>query len=155
MKARTRMFIDRTFLPLLVIGAILETAWTIYIGVILPRQYSANHWDFAWVGLDIAQSSMLIGAAWAAWRRNLVLVLFATACATLLVVDAWFDVTTARRGNITQSLLQAILVELPSALVLLWVALRNLHQLAAPPVSEESRRQATRATYPLPPTQQP
>lgn len=144
MKERTRMFIDRYFLPLLVIGAILETAWTIYIGVILPRQYSANHWDFAWVGLDIAQLSMLIGAAWAAWRRSIVLVLFATACATLLVVDAWFDVTTTRRGNITQSLLQAIFVELPSALVMLWVALRSLHQLPMPPVPEESRRPVLR-----------
>jgi hypothetical protein len=37
-------------------------------------------------------------------------------------LDAWFDVTTANHGDIMQSLLVAVFVEVPSALALLWVA---------------------------------
>ena len=137
MKERTAQLICRTLLRALVVGAILETAWTIYIGVILPRRYSADHWDLAWVGLDVAQVSMLFACAWAAWRQRAVLALFATAFATLLLVDAWFDVTTARRGNITQSILLAAIVEVPSALLMLWVAYRSLQHLPVLPVTEE------------------
>lgn len=153
MRERTAKAIGRTFLRLLVIGAILETAWTVYIGFILPRQYSANHWDLAWVGLDLLQVSMLIGVAWAAWHRRQVLVVFATACATLLVMDGWFDLTTARRGGVFQSLLLAVIVEIPFALIMLWVALRSLYHLPVLPASDESGRPTPRVTDPLPPVQ--
>lgn len=153
MKEQTAKLIGKTLLRFLVIGAILETTWTIYIAVILPRQYSANHWDLAWVGLDIAQVSMLIGAAWAAWRQRAILVLFATACATLLVVDAWFDVTTARQGGVTQSILLAGIVEIPSALLLLWLAYRSLHHKPLLSTDEEAKTPPPRVTDPLPPIQ--
>ena len=137
MKSRTAQLIGRTFLRALVIGAILETAWTIYIGMILPRQYSADHWDLAWVGLNIAQVSMLFACTWAAWRQRAIFALFATSFATLLIVDAWFDVTTARRGNMTESILLAAIVEIPLALLMLWVAYRRLQHLPALPLTEE------------------
>ena len=151
MEERTAKAIGRTFVRVLVIGAALETVWTIYIGVALPRQYSANHWDLAWVGLDVLQVAMLIGAAWAAWNRRPVLTLFATACATLLVMDGWFDVTTARRGGVAQSVLMAVIVEFPSAVILLWVAQRSLHHEPLVPGSESSEHPAPRADEPLPP----
>lgn len=115
-----------SFLRLLTLGVLVESAWTVYLGVELPRIYVANHWDIAWVGLDIAQVVMLSAAAWTAWRGSTWLVIFATASATLLVIDAWFDVTTARRGDQWQSIVLASLVEVPSALVLVWVAHRGL-----------------------------
>ena len=153
MRERTAKKIGRTFLRMLIVGAILETVWTIYLGAILPRQYSANHWNLAWVGLDFLQVCMLIGAAWAAWHRRTVLVIFATACATLLVMDGWFDVTTVRRGGAYQSFLLAGIVEIPSAIILLWVALRSLYHLPVVPVSDQSPEPAPRATDPLPPIQ--
>lgn len=64
-----------------------EMAWTIYLGAQLPRTYIAEHWDVAWVGLDLAEIAMLAGTAWAAWKRRAILVGFAVAAATLLVVD--------------------------------------------------------------------
>jgi hypothetical protein len=83
---------------------------------------------------------MLFACAWAAWRQRAVLALFATAFATLLIVDAWFDVTTARRGNITQSVLLAVIVEIPSALLMLWVARRSLQHLPVLPANDEVKR---------------
>ena len=49
----------------------------------------------------------------------------ATVVATLLVADAWFDVTTsATTTNAIQALILALLVELPAAAFSLYVAHR-------------------------------
>ena len=120
-------------LTALISGAVLEILWTVYLGWRLPRHYNAHHWDLAWVGLDVAEILMLVGAAWAAWRRRAVLILFAIASATLLLLDAWFDVTTAGHGGFLESLLVAIIVEVPSALALLWIARRAAHRLLTTP----------------------
>ena len=126
MKERTVRVIRWSLLRLLTVGALLEMVWTIYVGYKLPRHYVANHWDVAWVGIDAAEVLLLSASAWAAWRRNTLLVIFATASATLLLLDAWFDVTTALHGDVFQGILLAGLVEVPSAAVLLWVAHRGL-----------------------------
>ncbi|MHB8379804.1 MAG: hypothetical protein ACYDB2_07805 [Acidimicrobiales bacterium] len=116
-------------LTVLITGAVLEVIWTVYLGWRLPRHHVAYHWDVAWVGLDVAEILMLLGAAWAAWRRRAVLILFSIASATLLLLDAWFDVTTSGRKGFSGSLILAIIVEVPSALALLWVARRASHVL--------------------------
>lgn len=136
MKESTIRVARWSLLRLLTFGAVGETIWTVYVGVALPRHYVANHWDVAWVGLDVAQVAMLSASAWAAWRRNTLLVMFATISATLLTVDAWFDVTTARRGELVESILMATLIEVPSALVLYWVAHRGLRHTVLLAASE-------------------
>lgn len=123
----------RSLLRLMIFGAGAETVWTIYVGLELPGHYVAVHWDIAWVGMDVSQVIMLSLCAWAAWRRHPMMVMFATAGGTLLMLDAWFDVTTSRRVDILQGVLLAVLVEIPSALVLYWVAYRGIrHTLAGP-----------------------
>ena len=109
-------------------GAVLETMWIAYLGVRLPRHYQANHWDLAWVGLDSAQVLFLALTAWAAWRRRAILIWFSNACGILLLVDAWFDVTTARYRDLGQSL-ASLTIELPSAFFLLWISLHTAHRL--------------------------
>jgi len=102
--------------------------WTIYLAWRLPRVYVAEHWVIAWVGLDVAQVTALLLTAWAAHRRRIVFVVFADVAATLFLVDAWFDCTTARSGDLRQSLFLALVVEIPAALVLYrvaWVAVRR------------------------------
>ena len=144
MKDRTVRGIRWSLLRLLTMGALAETIWTIYVAYELPRHYVAIHWDVAWVGIDVAQVLMLGASAWAGWRRHISLVIFATASATLLLIDAWFDVTTARHGDVAQGILLAGLVEVPSALVLLWVAHRVLrHSSLLPTGSSDSLRSTT------------
>jgi hypothetical protein len=111
-------------MTVLVTGAFLEIVWTIYLGWRLPRHYVANHWDLAWVGLDVAEIVTLLGAAWSAWRRRFILIFFLVASGTLLLLDAWFDITTAGHGDVRQSVLVAIFIEVPSSLALLWMARR-------------------------------
>lgn len=118
-------------LTALAFGALFETPWTVSLGWRRPRHYVANHWDLAWVGLDSAQVLMLLASAWAAWRRRAILIVFLCASATLLLVDAWFDVTTARYDEVAQSVV-AIAIEVPSAIVLFGIALLVVKWLAHP-----------------------
>jgi hypothetical protein len=130
-------------LSLLMVAAVLEMAWTVFLGWSLPRHYVANHWRLAWVGLDVAEIVMLLATAWAAWRRRATLILFATITGTLLVVDAWFDVTTARHGDLLQSVVLAVVVEIPAAgamFVLSHLAIREVRatRVASPDVAPKS-----------------
>jgi hypothetical protein len=118
-------------LTALLTGAALEIVWAMYLGWKLPRHYVAGHWALAWVGLDVAEVSMLVGAAWAAWRQRAVLIVFSIAAATMFLLDAWFDVTTANHGDELQSVALAAVVEVPSAALLLWVARRAAVRLLA------------------------
>lgn len=128
---------DRLLAALLA-GAALEILWAMYLGWRLPRHYVAGHWALAWVGLDVAEVSMLLGAAWAAWRQRAVLIVFLIAAATMFLLDAWFDVTTASHGDELQSVALAAIVEVPSMALLLWVARRAAVRLLATHVPNEA-----------------
>jgi hypothetical protein len=54
-------------------------------------------------------------------------VLTAAATATLLLIDAWFDVTTASGGSaLTESIAMAVLAEIPMAAICATIAWRTL-----------------------------
>ena len=127
--ARERADLGRRLFRILTVAAVGETVWTVYLGWRLPHTYVAENWDAAWVGLDAAQVLSLLACAWAAWRHRAILTVYATLAATLLLVDAWFDLTTARRGDFDTSLI-TLIIELPSAAALLWIARRALIALA-------------------------
>jgi hypothetical protein len=116
----------------LLIGAALACAlalagWIGVLAVTLPLRYRAGGWSAAWVGFDMVLFLAFAATAWAAWRRRQVLILCLVVLATLLVCDAWFDTTLdyATRG-FTLSLLMALVVELPLAVMALIVARRLL-----------------------------
>ncbi len=116
------------FLTTLVIGTSCLIAWTIFLELELPRTYVAEHWRLAWVGLDAAQIVVLVCLLWSAYYRRMVFSFFAISGATMFLIDAWFDVTTARSGDVRQSLLEAIVVEVPAALVLYRMAWRAIRR---------------------------
>ncbi|HTX64102.1 MAG TPA: hypothetical protein VMD28_10705 [Acidimicrobiales bacterium] len=111
-------------IQLLLVACVALVAWIVVLGITLPRRYDAAHWRLAWVGFDVALLVGLAATAWAAWRRRAVIVLFATVTATLLCADAWFDITTARPGDVWLSATLAVCAELPGAIFLLWVVHR-------------------------------
>ncbi|MDX6523128.1 MAG: hypothetical protein QOI17_641 [Gaiellales bacterium] len=66
---------------------------------------------------------LLSAVALAAWRGSAWLEGAATAAATLLVVDAWFDVlTSSTRAELFIAIVEAALVEIPLAAFCLFVA---------------------------------
>ena len=111
------------------IGTLVLAVWIGVLEVKLPRYYRAGGWRAAWVGFDIALLLVFAATAWAAWRRRQILIVCLMVLATLLSCDAWFD-TTLDWGThgFTVSLLSALLVELPLA-VLAVIGARRLLRL--------------------------
>jgi hypothetical protein len=92
--------------------------WTVYLSVTLPTRTVAAHWDASWVGLDIGIVLSLLATAVLAMRKSKWVVVFSTITGSFLLVDGWFDVTTARQGfHFEESLLLALFVELPVAIM--------------------------------------
>jgi hypothetical protein len=104
---------------------IMLIPWTLYLAISLPRRVVDTHYRGAWVGFDILLVTAIILTAYFAFKVDSRVQLPATATATLLVVDAWFDVMTAgRHTGVGLALLMAVCVELPAAFGSLWVARR-------------------------------
>jgi hypothetical protein len=115
-------------------AAIALIPWTIYLGLTLPQSYTAQHWQATWVGFDILLLAFMIATAVLGFIQHHLLTVVAFATGVLLVCDAWFDVLTAKRGDIVVSVLTAGLGELPLAAVLIVGALR-IARLQVPPFS--------------------
>ncbi len=106
------------------VGALFATLtaitipWNLYLAFKLPPNNLSNHWDVAWVGFDIGLSLAIATTAWLAIIKSKYLIMAATITATMLVMDAWFDVITAHKGyDFIQSMVLAFFCEIPLAFV--------------------------------------
>jgi hypothetical protein len=116
--------------PLFALASVLLVPWVAVLGVVLPSTHRSAHWNIAWVGFDVALAFALLAVAVTAWRRSAWLEGAATATATLLFVDAWFDVLTASTGaELVVAVAEAVLVELPLAVLCLVLARRVARRL--------------------------
>ena len=113
----------RWVVPLFALAAIVLVPWIVFLVRSLPSTHAAAHWDIAWAGFDLGLALLLSGVALAAWRRSPWLEGAATAAAALLAVDAWFDIlTSSSRLELGTAIGEAVLVELPLALLCLLLA---------------------------------
>jgi hypothetical protein len=97
--------------------------WVVYLGLTLPDRSVSHNYRLAWVGFDVLLIGALTRTSWLAWRRSPFVVNVASATATLLLVDAWFDVATSQPGMpLTMAVISAALVELPAAVLSLVIA---------------------------------
>jgi hypothetical protein len=137
----------RWIVPLLGLAALLLVPWIVLLVLVLPSTQRAAHWDVAWAGFDVALALLLFTVAVAAWRRSPWLEGAATAAATLLFVDAWFDVlTSSTRTEFWVSILEAAFVELPLAILCLLLARTAERRVAL------GGRQTTRANQSIGPS---
>lgn len=105
--------------------------WTIWLFFSLPDDHLAQNWALAWGGFDVALGAALALTAIALLRRSPWAGIAAAATGTLLICDAWFDITTSRGTNERlQAIFLAVLVELPLAAVCFWIA-RNIERVMA------------------------
>jgi hypothetical protein len=116
--------------PLYLAMSLILLPWTVVLLTTLPDRAVSQNYRLAWVGFDVLLLLSMIRTAWLAWRRSPFVVNVASATATLLVVDAWFDVTTAPAHELVQACLLALLVELPLAVLSLLIAGRAQVQIA-------------------------
>jgi len=114
--------------PAFILFSVVLVPWTIFLGFELPDRQESSHYNIAWVGFDVMLLVVLAATGIFALRRSHFLAVGATAAATLLVVDAWFDVMTSPPGSqFLESLASAVLVELPLAAVCGWLAYHTEH----------------------------
>jgi hypothetical protein len=110
----------RLTLELLWVCTIALVPWAIYLGIALPRNYNAKHWDLAWSGFDGLEILALGATAYYGWRGRQALIATALAAATLLICDAWFDVSLdLGTPAVWGSLASAVFLELPLAFFLI------------------------------------
>jgi hypothetical protein len=121
-------------------AALVLVPWVVFLVRDLPSAHRSVHWDIAWAGFDVTLALLLVGVAVAAWRRSPWLEGAATAAATLLFVDAWFDIlTSSTRSELIMAILEAALVELPIAVFCVLLA-RSVERRLAAAASLAARR---------------
>jgi hypothetical protein len=113
--------------PLFALLSLMLLPWTIYLAVTLPSRQLSPHYDIAWTGFDVILLIGLGAVAYFALRRSRYLAVSASMSATLLVVDAWFDIMTSPGDQLAQSIVLAAVVELPLAALCLWLSLHTEH----------------------------
>jgi len=117
--------------PLFVVFALALAPWIVWVFVSLPSQEVANHWEVAWGGFDVALGAFLAATGISLARRSAASATLASMTAGLLLADAWFDTMTSRgTGKLVLALVEAFCVELPLALVCLWIV-RNIERVVA------------------------
>jgi hypothetical protein len=111
-------------------AAVVLAAWIGVLSVTLPDRYAAHEWRIAWIGFDVALALGFAATAWTGWRTRQLVITALIVTGTLLLCDAWFDVTLSWGSNEQlSSILAAVLVEIPFAFALWFVAYRLLQAL--------------------------
>lgn len=105
--------------------------WTVYLSLTLPDHARTHNYRLAWVGFDVLLTVAMLLTAFLAWRGRPLAGQAAGCTATMLIIDAWFDVTTSGRHDAAMAILLAVLVELPLAGLCGWIALRVQRQNSA------------------------
>ncbi len=113
--------------PAFVLFSVALIPWTVYLGLSLPARAESPHYNIAWAGFDALLLVVLGASGYFALRRSRYLAVTAAAAATLLVVDAWFDIMTSPKDQIMQAVFLAVAVELPLAGVCAWLSYHTEH----------------------------
>ncbi|MDT4996174.1 MAG: hypothetical protein QOD45_242 [Pseudonocardiales bacterium] len=109
--------------PLALVGLAGFVPWIVYLGFTLPTRASADDYNLAWLGFDIAMWAVMAVLAYCLIRRRQGAPIFAAVAATMLLIDAWFDAVLASdRGEFMLALTLALVVEIPLAIVCTWIA---------------------------------
>jgi hypothetical protein len=126
-----RRVLARWIIPVYALLALALVPWVVWLAWTLPEHSVSAHYRLAWVGFDVLLCGALGRTAWLAWRRSPFVVNIASATAALLVVDAWFDVTTSSGGqDLVVSAVTALAIELPLAVFSLVIAGRAQIEIA-------------------------
>ncbi|WP_406344626.1 hypothetical protein [Streptomyces sp. NBC_00648] len=109
--------IRRPRLATLLTGAgVSLVPWMVVLAQTLPQTVEVSNWPLAWIGLDAALAVGLAGTGVLLRRGDPRVSAAAAATGALLLMDAWFDVTTAAPGpEFATAVALAVLAELPLA----------------------------------------
>jgi hypothetical protein len=114
--------------PFFSLAALGTLPWVIYLAFELPERSTSAHYNLAWVGFDCLLVFTMARTALLAWQGRRQVQLPAVATATLLLVDAWFDIMTSSGAALMQALFFAFIFELPLAAISVYIA-RNVDRV--------------------------
>ncbi|WP_405581280.1 hypothetical protein [Streptomyces sp. NBC_01190] len=127
----------------LVASGIALVPWLVVLATGLPPTATAPHWATAWVGLDTMEAVGLIATGLLTLRRHRVRSAVAGATATLLAVDAWFDVMTSSGPDFRTALAMAFAAEIPLAAICGVLAVTSFPRPASNPAHPTDRTDRT------------
>src|ERR1700730_3413169 len=116
--------IRRIRLGLMIGGSIAMVPWLGYLSMTLPANYVAHNWTATWVVFDILLVVFMLATALLGYLRRQLVVLAAFTAGVLLVCDAWFDLMTAGPDDVWISVVTALGIEVPVAILLIRGAVR-------------------------------
>jgi hypothetical protein len=119
--------VARWVAPVFILCSVVLIPWIVYLGVSLPAREVSHHYAAAWVGFDVFELIALGATGYFALRRSRYLALASASAATLLVCDAWFDILTSPRRQMLESIVLAVVIELPLAGVCAWLSYHTEH----------------------------
>ena len=119
--------VSRWVAPAFIFCSVVLIPWIVYLGFSLPERQVSHHYADAWVGFDVFELIALGATGYFALRRSRYLALASASAATLLVCDAWFDVLTSPGRQVLESVVLAIVIELPLAAVCAWLSYHTEH----------------------------
>ncbi len=99
MEKTVHVYFPRWATRLYAIMAIILAPWIFNLAESLPARHLERHWDAVWVGFDLIMLTTILLTLWFMIKRKIWVVVSASALATLLVTDAWFDILTAKNGS--------------------------------------------------------
>jgi hypothetical protein len=108
------------------IGVIVLIPWMMYLAVTLPQNYAVHGWPMTWVGFDVLLVAFMTATLVLGYLRRQLGLFMAFTTGVLLICDAWFDTTTAEDADLLESVLSAVFVELPVAVLMIGSTLRLL-----------------------------
>jgi hypothetical protein len=114
--------VSRWVAPAFIVCSVVLIPWIVYLGFSLPERQVSHHYAAAWVGFDVFELIALAATGFLALRRSRYLALASASAATLLVCDAWFDVLTSPRRHMLESVILALVIELPLAGICAWLS---------------------------------
>lgn len=104
--------------------------WTTNLYLDLPTRVLANHWDIAWTGFDILLLISLLVTFYSAFKKLELTFIAAPITATLLIVDAWFDiVTSSNKNDLIIAILSALVAEIPLAIICIFATIASIKNL--------------------------
>src|ERR1700734_1192438 len=113
MDALEESAVARWVAPAFIFCSVVLIPWIVYLGFSLPARQVSRHYGAAWVGFDVFELIALAATGYFA--------LASASAGTLLVTDAWFDVVTSPRHQLLESVVLAVVIELPLAGVCAWL----------------------------------
>ncbi len=112
-------------------AAVLLIPWIMWLAYSLPITEKTRAWSIAWVGFDAILAMVLLATAWLGYKRRQIAVVGLIMSGTLMLIDAWFDVTFSwgTRG-LGGAVLSAVIVEVPLGVLLISSALLIMRRSA-------------------------